>query len=242
MHPLCSSANARKKALQTVKSAFSAIRRTLRSTPSPQADEPDFNPQYRPYSSHEMEPAAEQMHNIYHIAFLLRQKLNRDVVPAILEYADLYSSTTSIEEFDPSLKISQLEAPKQLIECEIARVKTRVLRPVRKITFAIYSHDQGFASDPDSGSWTWFTARKSPPEGNEASSSHREIFRNVVASRKWKTHEICWRADSLDPVEAEWVASFAAGDRFAVYAWAQYPAWVNYVGDTSVTVHYVAVI
>jgi hypothetical protein len=243
-------------ALRSVMSTFNTIRHTLRSTTPPQADEPDFDPQYKPYSSREMEPTAEQMHNIYHIGFLLRQKLIRDVVPAILEYAELYSSTTSSEEFDPSLRISQREAPKQLIECKIAKVKTRVLRPVRKITFKISSHDQGFASDLSKGSWTWFTARKCMPEmdllpgsmlevddRNEAEySHHREICSNVVASRQWRTHEISWRADSLDPVEAEWVSSFVAGDRFAVYAWANYPAWVNHVGDISVTVHYVAAV
>jgi hypothetical protein len=203
-----------------------------------------------------MEPHQEQMHNIYHIAFLTRQKLVRDVVPAILEYAELYSSATSTGGFNPSLEISQREAPKSLIECEIAKVKTRVLRPVRKITFKITSHYQGFVSDPDSGSWTWFTARKTTPETdllpggmlelgdrNEAECRcHREICSNATASSRWETHEITWRADSLHPVEAEWVSSFVAGERFAVYAWADYPAWVNFVGSISVTVHYVAVI
>lgn len=198
-----------------------------------------------------MEPAKQQMHDIYHIAFLLQQKLIRDVVPAILEYAELYSFTTSFESFDPSLKIPQREAPKQLIECEIAKVRTRVLRPLRKVTFTITSHDQGYASSRDGGSWTWFTARKrtsdvaSLPEDGSTEleySNHKKICNNVMASRERRTHKITWRANSLDPVEAQWVSSVVAGDRFAVYAWAKYPAWVNHVHSIGVRLHYVAVI
>ena len=74
---------------------------------------------------------------------------------------------------------------------------------------------------------------------------HREICSNDMADWPWpfgKWHTITWRADSLDPVQAEWVSSLVAGDRFAVYAWANYPDWVNHVTEISVTVHYVAVV
>jgi hypothetical protein len=111
-------------------------------------------------------------------------------VPAILEFAELYSSTTSFESFCPILRISDREAPKQLVECEIAKVKTRVLRPVRQITFTISSHGHGWPNYIDTGSRTWFTARKSTPDlallsdrmlksGNRNDleySHHREIF------------------------------------------------------------------
>jgi len=243
-----------------VKSIFHAIRHYSRAIPDidyfgPQPD--DLVPSRRGKSSYEVAPCAEQVHDIYHITFLLQQKLISDVIPAILEYADLYSSTTSTTELFPTLEISQLEAPARLIECEIAKVKTRILKPVRKITFKITSHDQGFAVDHDGGSYTWFTAQKSLPEttllpGSMLASDarneveydcyHRKICSNVVASLSFRSHEITWRADSRDPGEAKWVSSFVAGDRFAVYAWANYPAWVNHVCEVSVTVHYVAVI
>jgi hypothetical protein len=254
---------------------MNALRRRIRSILHairhkfniPQSDIDELSPPAIPHSerksSHEVEPSAEQVHNIYHIAFLLRQRLIRDVVPAILEYADLYSSTTSTTKFSPTLVVSEREAPEQLIECDIAKVKTRVLRPVRKITFEIHSHDRRFAECSIEGARTWFTARKCSPERtllpgsmldsdarNELEySHHKDICTNALYSRRcemtdaWKAHEITWRADSLDPVEAQWVSSFVAGDRFAVFAWANhYPEWENYVVDISVTVHYVAVI
>ena len=255
-------------ALRSVKSACRAIRKNIRDwfmegygIPfDPQWD--DLNTNSRSIygkSSYETEPRAEQIHNIYHITFLLRQKLIRDVVPAILEYADLYGSTTSAKNFYPNLEVYQENAPKLVIECEIANVKTRILRPVRKITFKILSCDQRAAQNRSEDSWTWFTARKSSPEMallpgcmldvNERNEieyrKHREICSNDMADWPWpfgKWHTITWRADSLDPVQAEWVSSLVAGDRFAVYAWANYPDWVNHVTEISVTVHYVALV
>jgi hypothetical protein len=247
-----------------IRSIFHAIRHKFNI---PQSDIDERSPPVLPHneriSSHEVEPCAEQVHNIYHIAFLLRQRLIRDVVSAILEYADLYSSTTSTTKFHPTLVVSEREAPEQLIECKIAKVKTRVLRPVRKIAFEIHSNDRRFAEFSIEGARTWFTARKSSPEITLLSDSmldldarneleyshHKEICTNALYSQRcimtdwWKPHQITWRADSTGPVEAEWVSSFVAGDRFAVFAWANHHSeWENYVADISVTVHYVAVI
>jgi hypothetical protein len=202
-----------------------------------------------------MDPRPRDMHDIYHTVFLLQRKLVRDVIPAIIEYAELYECTTSENRFYPIQQISQYQAPKQLLVCEIPKPTARVQRPVRKIVFRINSHDQGFASDRDGGSWTWFTAQKIPSTASEdcqseptdstatlaADDEHREIFRNPIASRNWFTHEIVWRANSEDTAEAEWVSSLEEGDRFAVHAWARFPAWVNHVSDISVKVYTVAV-
>lgn len=200
-----------------------------------------------------MDPRTERAHEIYHIVFLLQQKLVRDVIPAILEYADLYECATSETRFYPILRISERQAPKELYVCEIPRPQARVLRPVRAIVFTINSHDQGYASDRNAGNWTWFTAQKllasagddqtSVDDGSTAAtvSEQREIFRNPMASSQWFTHEVVWRADSDDPAEAEWVSSMEAGERFAVHAWAKFPGWVNHVSDISVRVYTVAV-
>lgn len=94
-----------------------------------------------------MDPRTSNVRDIYHTVFLLQQKLVRDVIPAIIEYAELYECTTTDTRFHPIQRISQLQAPKQLLVCEISKPTARVLRPVRKIVFSINSHDQGFASD-----------------------------------------------------------------------------------------------
>lgn len=216
---------------------------------------PETEPELKSEPEPEPEPAMDHhtydIHEIYHIVFLLQQKLVRDVIPAIIEYAELYECTTSETRFYPLLQIAQHQAPKQLLACEIPRSVARVLRPVRKIVFSINSHDQGFASDPDAGNWTWFTAQKlsattetrqSDADGPApAVNEHRELFRNPMASIRWFTHELVWRADSKDEAETEWVSSLQAGDRFSVHAWARYPGWVNHVSDISVKVYTVAV-
>jgi hypothetical protein len=205
------------------------------------------------HSKTAMDPRASNIHDIYHTVFLLQQRLVRDVIPAIIEYAELYECAASEDRFYPIQRISEHQAPKQLLVCEIPKPTARVLRPVRKVAFRINSHDQGFASDRNGGSWTWFTAQKLSPtaeacqsEPNDATAAlaaeeHREIFRNPIANSHWFTHEIVRRADSEDAAEAEWVLSLKEGDRFAVHAWARFPAWVNHVSDISVKVYTVAV-
>ena len=94
-----------------------------------------------------MDARASNIHDIYHTVFLLQQKLVRDVIPAIIEYAELYDCTISETRFYPIQRISEYQAPKQLLICEVPRSVARVLRPVRKIVFSINSHDQGFADD-----------------------------------------------------------------------------------------------
>ena len=94
-----------------------------------------------------MDPRTSNIHDIYHTVFLLQQKLVRDVIPAIIEYAELYDCTISETRFYPIQRISEHQAPKQLLVCEIPKPVARVLQPVRKIVFSINSHDQGFASD-----------------------------------------------------------------------------------------------
>ena len=94
-----------------------------------------------------MDPRTSNIHDIYHTVFLLQQKLVRDVIPAIIEYAELYDCTVSETRFYPIQRISEHQAPKQLLICEIPKPVARVLQPVRKIVFSINSHDQGFASD-----------------------------------------------------------------------------------------------
>jgi hypothetical protein len=185
--------------------------------------------------------------------FLLQQKLVRDVIPAIIDYAELHECTTNETHFQPLVRVSEQHAPKQLLVCEVPRPLARVLRPVRAIVFTINSHDQGFASDRDGGSWTWFTAQKlAQPVGDDQTvadenstpptlTNHRDIVRNPMARSRFTTHEVVWRANSEDPAETEWVSSMQAGDQFAVHAWARFPAWVNHISDVSVKVYTVAV-
>lgn len=127
--------------------------------------------------------------------------------------------------------------------------QARTKRPVRSVRFEVESHDQGSADRVDQGSWTWFSARivKPTQQGGEAEVPHfpvgeedgtdRKLYRNVVASKEWKWHDIEWSVDSENEEEANWVANVDVGDRIVVLAWAHYANWSNYVREVRVTVN-----
>lgn len=209
---------------------------------------------YSNKNSATMDPREERIHEIYHTVFLLEQKLVRDVIPAIIDYAELYECTTTVNTFSPIIRVAEPRSPMQLLTCKTPKPLARVSQPVRKIVFKITSHDQGYASDMNAGSWTWFTAQKLPTadkdrqvsDGGESSevssaSTPKFIIRNPIANRQWTTHEVTWRADSADPAEAEWVSSLKADERFVVHAWARFPGWVNHLSSVGVKVYTVAV-
>lgn len=197
--------------------------------------------------------SVRQMHDIYHIAFLLRQKLVPDLIPHVMNYAEIFSVTTTRVEFDRDLKVTHSNAPRGIITSDRISTRTRIRQPVRKIVFSITAHDQGWASQQDQGSWTWFTARKitsgshaQQHDSGEAAeiqdSDHsRDICRNPIANNQWHTHEVAWRADSKDSAESDWVSSLMVGDRVAVDAWAAFPGWTNYVRQASIAVHTAAI-
>lgn len=198
-------------------------------------------------------PAGQQAHHIYHIAFLLRQKLIPDLVSDIMEHAEIYWTTATQTGLQEDVIVRLSTAPKEILRSDAITSPTRVQHPVRKVLFTVSSHDQGWADNLDGGSWTWFTARKiTPTEAVSASvfdgstsgqgnQEHRELYRNPVAQRRWKSHEITWRADADDPGEAEWVSSLKVGDIVAVNAWARFHGWVNNIKQASIMVHTMAI-
>lgn len=205
---------------------------------------------------------ADQLRDIYHTAFLLRQKLVPDVVPAILRYAGLlqrhvYSAGPRTD--NRHLIVTQNSAPKRTLITPPIQSSARLQNPVHKVVFSIQSSDQGWASNRDAGSWTWFTAGvypKNQPEDEEPADDEaarverddrflpreREIFRNDVASSEMKLHIVEWSADSKNADERKWVETLENGDRIAVRAWAQFSGWQNKIKSVSVAIYTAAVI
>ncbi|KAM0721361.1 hypothetical protein Q7P37_002285 [Cladosporium fusiforme] len=197
----------------------------------------------------------QQAHDIYHIVFLLRQKLVQDLIPGIWNQAEIYWTTETQTSFNKDAVVTERRVPREILRSEVMPSPTRLQHPVRKIVFTITSHDQGWAGNKDQGSWTWFTARKvtshlgNPPSAAGAgaaavgpnNNSRRELCRNPVAKRRWTVHEVTWKADSDDAEEAEWVSSLEVGDFVALDAWARFPGWSNTIQQASITIHTAAV-
>lgn len=201
-----------------------------------------------------------QKHDIYHIAFLLRQRLVPDVIPQILHDAGIFerhTHSTGVE--GRPMVITQNSAPCTTLATPPIQSSVRLQNPVRKVVFSIKSSDQGWASNRDSGSWTWFTVGVYPRNEDGAVdlqsedvmrvkrddrflAREREIFRNDVASREMKTHIIEWSVDSDDEEDVKWVQALENGDRIAVRAWAQFSGWQNNVKSVSVAIYTAALI
>ena len=206
----------------------------------------------------------DHLQDIYQTAFLLRQKLVPDVVPAILHYAGLFQRHTCSAGPRPDNRhviVTQNTAPQRTLVTPPIQSSARLQNPVRKVVFSIQSCDQGWASNREGGSWTWFTAGvypKNEPEVEEAAPEseessrvkrddrflprEREIFRNDIASSEMKLHLVEWSVNSENEDERKWVNSLENGDRIAVRAWAQFSGWQNKVKSVSVAIYTAALI
>ncbi|KAF2218076.1 hypothetical protein CERZMDRAFT_92695 [Cercospora zeae-maydis SCOH1-5] len=169
---------------------------------------------------------------IYHIAFLLRQKLVYDLVHPIIQHAQLYEDTGATSK---AYTVIRVNSPRT---CMIApQIKsTAVTRtPVRAVKFSITSKDQGYAAYPGVGSWTWFTAGI-VRAGCQAIHYEREVLRNVTTSGGFVTQHVSWSAVSENHEEAAWVRSLQCGDAVVVNGHAEHLGWVNTTISVQVTV------
>lgn len=98
--------------------------------------------------------------DVFKIALLLRQKLPGDLIPLILDFAQLWEIKETTHSLRPD-RVGELQAPKLQTSLIIPSYLPR--GAVRRIRFIIESRDQGWSSYPEDhgtyrGSWTWFEA------------------------------------------------------------------------------------
>lgn len=190
--------------------------------------------------------SGKDLKNIYYVAWMLRQKLVPDVVAPIMHHAGFFQRhVKSVKSSGNPWVISQRQAPYTCLATDPIQSSARLQNPVRKVVFAIQSCDQGYVNNPNSASYTWFTAGVMPKleedtgddagprleqlstrdgDGNDRFiDQERQIYRNDIANRYLKTHIVEWTGDSDDESERRWVRSLRNGDRLIVRAWAQYP-------------------
>lgn len=95
---------------------------------------------------------------IIKIALLLRFRLPADLVPVVLDHAELWvpiaTATSLRQDVD---KISQTQSPKLQVALTVPKAG------IRRVRFTIVSRDQGWSSygkdhGTYNGSWTWFEA------------------------------------------------------------------------------------
>ena len=112
------------------------------------------------------------------------------------------------------------------------------LRRFGKAVFSFRSHDQGWCSSPDSGSWTWFDVRvvsnKKTPRPNE---SIRQAWERQVLLQRNRQAE--WEPMSyvhtLGPSEGI-LSDLQVGDEIQLLGCARFPGWSNSVEEAAIEI------
>lgn len=111
----------------------------------------------------------------------------------------------------------------------------RSLNLFRKAVFIFTSHDQGWSSSPDAGSWTWFDVAvkiKTPQEDATSPEVERRVLlqKNLQAESKPSSY-----IHSLDRSEAIFY-DLRVDDEIQLLACARFEGWVNYVEEATMEI------
>jgi len=143
-------------------------------------------------------------HEIYHAAFLLRQKLPPELVPEILDFAE-YWLKYSWSKHDAILVSEQQNHERDgypyLSSGLIGEDGLSGRHPVRKVVFEITSRDQGWSDhsqdhDTYRGSWTWFEAFAHDDEAERPSPIGRRTTSSSTAT------SVASDLEGIDPAPA----------------------------------------
>jgi hypothetical protein len=117
------------------------------------------------YTFNEASPGFTR-HQVYETSFVLRQKLPRELVVPILNYAECWMRSAYIREEEVIVEEGNFNGGNCRYLCSepIGSDGLTGIRPVKKVVFVLESHDQGWSSYPDNhgtyeDSWTWFEAQ-----------------------------------------------------------------------------------
>lgn len=196
------------------------------------------------------------LHDVYHAAFLLRQKLPADVVPAILDYAEYWvkssaNCTYHMTVTEDDLRVGSRTADSPEFQGPLYHTSPLIagdyeelspLHPLRKVVFTITSKDQGWSDyRQDHGtynnSWTWFEATVLDWGSVAPEIPARRICINIHAGRDWKTHKVTWTWDSEDKSESEWITRLCRGQKIGINVWAQFAGWSNSIRAATIDIY-----
>ncbi|SMR56329.1 unnamed protein product [Zymoseptoria tritici ST99CH_3D1] len=189
-------------------------------------------------------------HELYHLAFLLRQKLVPDLVPLIFRAAGLFSRSTITK--CQTRRIGPAHSCVYLVTPQIYST-VRVQSPVVKVRFTIIANDwgldrsigqSGFSAGVIRGGLSplreeWDEVKRF---AEHALVHERLVVVNTPGSDDLEKHVVEWKTDSEDAEEAAWVRALAVGDRIAVKAWARWASFENLVSSVEISVYTAAIV
>ncbi|KAL2394056.1 hypothetical protein ABEF93_002897 [Exophiala dermatitidis] len=173
----------------------------------------------------------------YHTAFLLAQRMPRDLVPGVLDLAGFWIDAPLASTTRP-LKVTEGAAGSEYVVVDLP--ETFPAKGLRTLTFTVTSKDQGWSWDNHFhgtyyNSHTWFEVTIWPADSGHPRQAReprkplasRKIIINVHAGKAYKTHTVRWSHDDRNEDIRKLVRSIHGGMRVAITAWALYPAWEN---------------
>lgn len=188
---------------------------------------------------------------IYHIAFLLRQVLVPDLVPQILEQAEIFLVSTY--RTDRVFAITRHRSPRICLLTPPIGKRVRSEHPVVKVVFRIRARDEGLALDIGR---SFFTAavlaghilesggldETVEASGGVLLKSYKEICINTIASDVYDEHVVTWHRDGENADQSAWVVGLRSGDRIIINAHAQWASFENRVAEAEMQVHTLVVV
>lgn len=114
---------------------------------------------------------------------------------------------------------------------------------VKRITLKAKSKDQGWVSDPKSGSWSWLEVGRTKlahvvalEGGGDKVRRGPEWARNPVAKKEWTVHERTFDVDEVGGEMKTWMESLENGHRVSIVPMARYSGWQCCLTEGSVDV------
>ena len=101
---------------------------------------------------------------------------------------------------------------------------------VKSIKFKCSSHDQGFASSPEKGSWSWGDLVVQSSDGTEI--YKQQAYENAIANSNFQEHSGSYGEKD------ELVQKCAPGSILILVLKAQYPGWSNTARSAELQIQY----
>ncbi|PWY92186.1 ankyrin [Aspergillus heteromorphus CBS 117.55] len=119
--------------------------------------------------------------------------------------------------------------------------------PLRRITFTMVSHDQGWSNDNPVnlrnqctyfGSRTWFEIVVDNCHRLGEALPRRRIACNLHASKNYRRQTVVWTLEDESPGLRDWIEAIQPGDTLYMVPRAKQNCWTNHVREMTVSVYY----
>lgn len=168
-----------------------------------------------------------------------RPALPHELVLKILEYPPCWVLQSRHILPAPAMIYSHV---KSKVLCCTPPFTARSLKLFGEAIFTFRSHDQGWCSSPDAGSWTWFDVQlENKTPGGDASSSQEDASghqgkRRVLLQRNRQADKNPMSYTHALDRSKDILYNLQVGDEIQLLGFAFFPGWVNSVEEAAIEI------